>query len=116
MLFELFDHLDEIGLRQIHLVERLHRGKPRLAARNVPALVAFGLRRGHSRSSAKTRSKATRARQARTASAPLPLRPPRARSSAWASVSTVRMALPSGMALRTAISINQWLAFVHTVS
>src|SRR5262249_49032196 len=116
MLFELFDHLNEIRLGQIHLVERLDGCKPSLAAREVPAFVALALGRGHSRSSAKTRSKATSARQARTASAPLPLRPPAARWTAWASVPRVRLAWPGGMGWQTAFPIAQWLASVHPVA
>src|SRR5205814_5381719 len=93
---ELVDDGGQIGLGQVHLIERLHRGKPGLATRE-PLVVARSLAgRAHTGpSSANTRSSAIRARHARTASAPLPLRPPRARSSAWASVSPVRMAFPS---------------------
>ena len=83
VVLELLDHRGKVGLGQVHLVERLHGGEPGLAAREgrAPACASAFAGRAHSRSSStKTRSSAISARQARTASAPLPSRPPRARA------------------------------------
>src|SRR5262245_4602229 len=108
MRLELLNHSGQVRLGEVHLIERLHGREAGLASRQTFGIGRAVACRAHSASSkANTRSSAISARQARTASAPLPLRPPRARSSAWVSVSTVRIALPSGIALAIATCINQ---------
>ena len=98
MRFEFIDDLVEVGLGHVHLIEGLDRGETRPAARKGIAGACGTGGFAHARSPAKARACSTSVKQARTALAPLPSRPPRARSNACASVSTVRIALPSGMA------------------
>src|SRR3569832_2467506 len=84
-VFDEFAH-DLLGVdaRQLHLIERLHGGKPRRAARLA---VAHRLMPNRARAS-------TSARQARAATPPLSPPSRAARISAWPSFSTVRMPLP----------------------
>src|SRR5205085_11687480 len=87
----------------VHLVERLHGGKPRRTAAVRLALLAR--RAGGHRVALSLRLRRTNASAARAAPPPLSSPVDRARALACASVSTVRMPLPIGMSRAIEISM-----------
>src|SRR5262249_16977046 len=104
MALELRQDVVHAGAGDVHLVERLHRGKPRRPASVGLAFIPRG--GGHDQPVARRRLRRTSASAARAASPPLFASSTLARIQACASLSTVRMPLPIGTPRVREISIR----------
>src|SRR5690349_6621103 len=124
---ELGKDVVDAGARDIHLVERLHGGKPRgpapvgfavaaLDAALGTILGRFGLAVGHHCAFVKRRLMRSIASAARAASPPLLSSEARALAQACSSLFTVRMPLPIGNFAAIARSINPREDSIDTIS
>src|SRR5215470_1504558 len=117
MALELGEDVFERGSGDVHLIERLHRRQPRgTAAVRLAAWVGCALAHRVFVGDARRRLTRTIVSAARAASPPLSPSSIRARTQACASVSTVRMPLPTGSRRATARSIRARADWIATMS